>query len=222
MTFSNRDYQDPRTNCMTFYRETWRGAKKKLTDLKFLIDDRNQSKSKRNVLLRSGVALLYAHWEGFIKVAATAYLEFIAGQRLKNRELALHILAISARSTLNTATGANNIVMHLQVAQFFIEQSEDECKIPYRDAIKTSNLNYELFREIGLMLGLDLSLASTSRNLIDERLLKNRNSIAHGEYLAVDQQTYDDLHQEVIKLLDLFRNEITNCAITKKYLRPDT
>lgn len=198
----------------------WR--KKELTDLKFLIDDHNQSKSKRSVLLRSGVALLYAHWEGFVKAAATAYLEFIAGQRLKNRDLALHILAVSARPTLNNATGANNITAHLQVAQFFIEHSENECKIPYKDAIRTSNLNYELFQDIGLMLGLDLSLAETSRHLIDERLLKNRNSIAHGEYLPIDQQAYDDLHQEVIKILDLLRNEITNCAIGRKYLRTIT
>ena len=195
----------------------WR--KKELTDLKLLIDDRNQSRSKRNVLLRSGVALLYAHWEGFVKAAATAYLEFIAAQRLKNRELAVHLLALSARPTLNNATGANNITAHLQVAQFFIEQSEEECKIPYRDAIRTSNLNYELFQDIGRMLGLDLSRADTSRHLIDERLLKNRNSIAHGEHLAVDQDDYADLHYEVIKLLDLFRNEITNCAIQSKYLR---
>ena len=195
----------------------WR--KKELTDLKLLIDDRNQSKSKRNVLLRSGVALLYAHWEGFVKAAATAYLEFIAAQHLKNRELAVHLLALSARPTLNNATGANNITAHLQVAQFFIEQSEEECKIPYKDAIRTSNLNYELFEDIGRMLGLDLSLAATSRILIDERLLKNRNSIAHGEYLAVDQEAYDHLHYEVIKLLDLFLNEITHCAIQGKYLR---
>ena len=195
----------------------WR--KKELSDLKLLIDDRSQSKSKRNVLLRSGVALLYAHWEGFVKAAATAYLEFIAAQRLKNKELAVHLLALSARPTLNNATGANNITAHLQVAQFFIEQSEEECKIPYRDAIRTSNLNYELFQDIGRMLGLDLSRADTSRHLIDERLLKNRNSIAHGEYLAVDQDDYDDLHYEVINLLDLFRNENTNCAVQGKYLR---
>ena len=195
----------------------WR--KKELTDLKFLIDDRNQPSSKRSVLLRSGVALLYAHWEGFVKAAASAYLEFIDGQHLKNRELAIHLLAVSARPTLNNATGANDITAHLQVAQFFIKQSEDECKIPYKDAIRTSNLNYTLFQDIGLMLGLDLSLAETSRELIDERLLKNRNGIAHGEYLSIDQKDYDDLHQEIIQLLDLLSNEITNCASEKKYLR---
>lgn len=195
----------------------WR--KKELTDLKILIDDHNLSKSKRSVLLRSGVALLYAHWEGFVKGAATAYLQFIAAQRLKNAELALHILAVSARSTLNNATGANDINAHLLVTQFFVEQSEEEAHIPYKDAIRTSNLNYRIFEDIGRMLGLDLSLASTSHHLIDERLLKNRNMIAHGEFIPIDQQAYDDLHKEIIKLLDLFSNEITNCAIDKRYAR---
>src|SRR5580704_7767577 len=38
-------------------------------------------------LARSGVAMLYAHWEGYVKDSCTAYVEFIAKRRLRCDEL---------------------------------------------------------------------------------------------------------------------------------------
>jgi MAE_28990/MAE_18760-like HEPN len=49
----------------------WR--KSEIADLKGLIETRSFTASKHNTLLRSGVTILYAHWEGYIKTAATSY-----------------------------------------------------------------------------------------------------------------------------------------------------
>ena len=38
-------------------------------------------------LRRAGVALLYAHWEGFTKEACQAYLEFVVKRKLKYGEM---------------------------------------------------------------------------------------------------------------------------------------
>jgi MAE_28990/MAE_18760-like HEPN len=38
-------------------------------------------------LLRGGIALLYAHWEGNIKAAARSYLEYVSRQGLKLGDL---------------------------------------------------------------------------------------------------------------------------------------
>ena len=38
-------------------------------------------------LARSGVALLYAHWEGYVKDSCVAYVEYIARRRLRCDEL---------------------------------------------------------------------------------------------------------------------------------------
>ena len=195
----------------------WR--EKELIELNALINDKHSSRSKRDVLVRAGIALLYAHWEGFIKTAGAAYLEFIAKQGLKNSDLALNFLALAAKAKLNTATGANSIAIHLEVTRFYLEQREEPCSLPYETAIQTSNLNYKLFQEITLVLGLDLSVNATKANLIDLRLVKNRNTIAHGEYLLVDLEEYNELHREIIGLLNLFHNEILNQALQKKYLR---
>ncbi|MBD2666493.1 MAE_28990/MAE_18760 family HEPN-like nuclease [Richelia sinica] len=46
----------------------WR--KVELSALKSLIDSKSFASGKRKALLRSGITILYAHWEGFVKVAA--------------------------------------------------------------------------------------------------------------------------------------------------------
>ena len=50
--------------------------------------------------LRSGVVLLYAHWEGFIKNSCEYYLTYIKYQKLKYDELSDNILALSLKSQL--------------------------------------------------------------------------------------------------------------------------
>jgi hypothetical protein len=75
----------------------WR--KRELTGLKFLVEKPPRGGSQ-TILLRAAIALLYAHWEGFIKAASNAYLEFVSFQRLKNSQLAKNFLALSVRSVL--------------------------------------------------------------------------------------------------------------------------
>ncbi|WP_339461536.1 MAE_28990/MAE_18760 family HEPN-like nuclease [Nodularia spumigena] len=43
--------------------------------------------------------------------------------------------------------------------------------------------------------------------------------IAHGNYLDIDEKDYDELHTQIIRMMDNFRNQIDNCASTKQYYR---
>ena len=60
---------------------TWR--KKELTSLKLLSESSGIATDRQIALLRALVALLYAHWEGFIKNASSAYIEYVSFQRLR-------------------------------------------------------------------------------------------------------------------------------------------
>ena len=74
-------------------------------------------------------------------------------------------------------------------------------------------------QEITYTLGIDFSVYSTKRVLIDIKLLKTRNEIAHGNYSTVDREEYMELHAEIMGMLDIFSNQILNAAVNKNFMR---
>jgi MAE_28990/MAE_18760-like HEPN len=197
----------------------WR--KIELSALKGLIERREFELRKNKVLTRSGIAILYAHWEGYIKCAATNYLEFVSMQKsLKYCDLTDNFIAIAMKSKLDEASNANQSTIHNEVIKFLIESMEERIKIPREGVIKTgSNLSSDILRQILALVGIEYQPYEMKQVLIDEKLLAKRNYIAHGEFLDVDVDSYRELHQEVIEMMDLFKDQIENHAQQKLYLR---
>lgn len=195
----------------------WR--KKELSEVKSLIETKSFSDSKHKALVRSGICLLYAHWEGFIKLAANSYLEYVRVQKLRYKELTSNFLALAMKEKLKEVKKTNKPSLYIPVCDFFLDELNQRCLLP-KEAISTaSNLSSEIFQEITRTLGINFSTYSTKSVLIDTKLLKTRNEIAHGEYSIFDREEYVELHTEVIILLDLFRTDIENAAINKDYIR---
>jgi hypothetical protein len=194
----------------------WR--KKELSEIKSLIETKFPP-YRHNALIRSGICLLYAHWEGFVKLAGNSYLEYVKMQKLSYEKLASNFLALAMKERLNEAKETNKPSLYIPVCDFFLEELNQRCELP-KDVISTaSNLSSEILKEITSILGIDFSPYSTKSVLIDTKLLKTRNQIAHGEYSISDKEEYIELHREIIAMLDLFRNQIENAAINKQYLR---
>ena len=109
---------------------------------------------------------------------------------------------------------------HNALVNFFVTRMSERSALPYKNVIDTeSNLSSKVFRDVVEKLGLDYSSYETREKLIDEKLLESRNTIAHGSYLATDLDGYIDLQDEVLGMMELFRNQIENSAITKSYRR---
>ena len=195
----------------------WR--KKELSEMKSLIEAKNVSDQRHKVLVRSGVCILYSYWEGFVKLAANSYLEYVISKRLTYQELSSNFLALAMKEKLKEAKETHKPSLYIPVCEFFLSELNQRCILP-NDVISTaSNLYSEILKEITYILGIDFSIYSTKSVLIDTKLLKTRNEIAHGEDSVFDRAEYLEVHREIIGMLDIFRNQIENAAIQKKFRR---
>jgi hypothetical protein len=193
----------------------WR--KKELHGLKTLVTV-NETTHNRDLCIRAAVPLLYAHWEGAVKNFAGSYLEFVGRQRLRNEQLPDHFLAMALRTLIHGAASTSKIQPCLDVVSFFRSRLTSRCDIGWKDGVDTkSSLKASVFREIVISLGLDYSRFATKEKLIDEKLLGNRNRIAHGQYLLIGHGEYLELHDEMIGIMQELFNQIDNAAVTRAY-----
>jgi hypothetical protein len=197
----------------------WR--KKELSDLKYYIGLTPPDSTRRKVLGRCGVAILYAHWEGFVKLAGRYFLEFIAMQRLRNEELHPNLLTLSMRKQVNFAPNTLKASEFGKITNFFLSQMPGRAALPYKTAIETnSNLSSAVLREITWCLGLDYTPYETREKFIDYRLLGRRNFVAHGEAMDVDPGEYDEMRAGVIAMMTNLKTQIENSAVLKTYAKP--
>lgn len=196
----------------------WR--KKELSLILSVINSNKTSAPLREALIRSGIPILYAHWEGFVKVSATHYVEYVVRQGLTFAEVASNFVALAMKKQLMDASESNKISTMNNVADFFINSLAEKYKAPWMVLINTkSNLSSEVLLEILSSIGVDYTFFETKRHLLDKKLLDSRNNIAHGKQLSMETKDYEELHSEVIIMLDHINNEIQNAAVTKGYRR---
>jgi len=170
--------------------------------------------------LRTGIVLLYAHWEGFVKNACELYLTCIKSLRLKYEELGENFIALSLKKNLTEFEQTNKSTVHCQVVSFLLNNLYERANVPNENVIKTgSNLNSNILKEILTTVGLDYSSYELKKNLIDTVLLKNRNSIAHGEYIELDEVDFNDLHTEIVSMMDDIKNKLSNMVVLEFYRR---
>lgn len=196
----------------------WR--KKELSDLKYFIDRGIVSTGRRRVLGRCGIALLYAHWEGFVKLSSRYFLEFVAMQRLRNEELQPHLLTLSLRSTVKFSPEAHKHSEYGKLTNFFMSELSNRAKLPFKKGLDTgSNLSSTVLKDITWCLGVDYSWYRTKEKFIDSRLLGRRNHIAHGEEVDVDPDEFEEMRGVVIEMMTYLKTELENCAALRSYAR---
>lgn len=175
---------------------------------------------KKSALIRASIPVLYAHWEGFIKQAAKLYLDFVSGQNLKYHELNDSFVAVGLMKELSAHGVKGGKDGSISSVNFFRQKMNCVAVFPKDGVINTkSNLNSEVMNEILSIIGVDKNVYQTKGNFIDESLLARRNSIAHGEYLDLNADSYDGVSNTVVALLRQFKNDIENNASQALYKR---
>lgn len=197
----------------------WR--KKELIDVKFLIHE-----SDNPMLSRVGMALLSAHFEGFIKQSANYYVVYVASQNKELSVLTNNFTAIFLNNKFDNIVKSNKITMKHKFIDDFLELYNDEnkkFKVNYsidRPIIKTeSNPTSKVLKEIVCSIGLDYSLYEVKSKYIDSDLLKNRNAIVHGERIQIDKDDFDKTLSNIIQIMEMFNDQIIDAAIQEIYLK---
>ncbi|GAA6167310.1 MAE_28990/MAE_18760 family HEPN-like nuclease [Sessilibacter corallicola] len=187
----------------------WR--KKEVSNLLLLEKQDNQI-----LIIKSTLLLLYSHWEGFIKNACKVYLEHISNKKININDLTENFKAITLKGLIlevykssETLTLSNelNFLQNFNgtkskvfsVKKNFSKSEKDKSIINTKD-----NLSLNVFKSILRIIGIDYSDSiDTKSAFIDEKLLGNRNKVAHGNKIESIDEDFDLSLDELKKVKDV-------------------
>lgn len=193
----------------------WR--KKELHDLKTIVYKQHGTRME-SMCIRAAVALLYAHWEGFVKKTSIMYVEYVSRQKLKHQELSIPFLAMAAANRIEDSARSEKAEMRLNLTSFFINEMKSRSNLNWETSVNTeSNLSWRVFKDILLKIGIPYEPFETKQKMIDEKLLGNRNQIAHGIDLEVDYEEYINTHETILEVMQEYFNRVSNSAELKQF-----
>jgi len=173
--------------------------------------------------LRGALLLIYAHWEGYIKKASEAYLEYVISKRVTYNLLKSNFLAIGIANHVENSADIKSIKNKKNIIDFVLNDLS-ATKFYGKSSemvFAESNLNIEILEKICLSIGIDAEILSADKHWVDNRLLQFRNKAAHGDRISPKEINFriEDLKLEIQTLLDKYRTLISNAAARKEYLK---
>jgi len=172
---------------------------------------------EKEALARALLALIYAHWEGFVKDAALAYYRYVKTKNSAVDQLAPAFRAITLRNSLRTSPEGVRRIGAYRAALGLISPGGGAKLPPDSGADMESNLSYAVFEDVADTLGIDVSLCATKRNLISEKLVANRHRVAHGERVSFDEATLGEIRAGTFWCMEHFRDQVERAASQKLY-----
>ncbi|MGL0822659.1 MAE_28990/MAE_18760 family HEPN-like nuclease [Vibrio vulnificus] len=207
----------------------WR--KKEISDLLFLHNEDNN-----HLILKSAILLMYSHWEGYIKNISKQYLMLISDLDLELNKLGINFEAIDIKADIKNCFDSSQTLNLVNEITFLtkIYTNNKKFKLPSsfkkekdKSVINTrDNLNIDTFQSFLKILGVyDFKPLKTRIQYIDEKLLNNRNIIAHGSKIHPNTSTFNMDIEEIKKLrnfivliMEYLRDELVYFAEKELYL----
>lgn len=178
------------------------------------------SEYERRPFIRAGVALLYAHWEGFVKRSSELYLRYIESRGLKYNELKSCFSIFGLKSKLNTLIESRQSLANISAFEFILLELDNTARLQIGSAIDTeSNLTSKVFSNIANSLNINIASYSSRFNLIDESLVKRRNKIAHGEFIDIGGKEFAELVDQILQIMREYKTDLENAASMAAYER---
>lgn len=170
-----------------------------------------RSDAGRDYLFRAGLVLLCAHWEGFLRRAVGLYTKHVFSQGLMVRELTPVFVAMSYFGDVKKAAEASypgSQDHHVRLANRILEGVDVPCNKSTWEVRTESNPGTEvlvrLLSSVGLdpSLGLDAASWSATKVFIDEKVVRDRHAVAHGEGLRLPRDEFLDRASRLTTLIE--------------------
>lgn len=214
------------------YDLSWR-----LEEIKFLKNVRSSisNEAEKELYNRSLILMLYAHFEGFFKLALNVYIEAVNKENLPCRDVNYATAAAALASMFHDLRHPDkkckvfppdlqddNRLRLFGREQVFLENIDDYVNMPAiipEDVIDTeSNLKPKVIRKNLFRIGLDYTAFDTYQGDID-RILNYRNGIAHGARKnGIKQKEFDNFEAVCMTVLKGIKEQVV-AALTKGLYR---
>ena len=183
---------------------------RELSALKLAI--RNADANGTEPLLRALIAMMYAHWEGYVKFCATKYFQYITMRRFKFSELEPQIYINSFLSRIDSLFRSKESMSQKCVLVSDILASNEKRFSQLNPSLidTKSNLNSDVLRDICVVCAISYDGFKDETNFLDVILLKRRNAVAHGQAVDISIQEIDDLVARTMGLMRQFRSLLEN------------
>lgn len=186
-----------------------------------------QAEEAANHVFRGGQVLLCAHSEGFLKSTTGLYIEHVFAQDVRVRDLTPQFIAIAYFGAVRKVAGAKfpgSEEHHLALAARILATFDRRVTAPAwkvdTEGNPTSEVVERILKSIGVdpHLGMDAAGWATTRVFINEHLVRDRNHVAHGEWLQPSRQSMLERAQRLLELLDQLASQVFLLAETRPYL----
>ena len=188
---------------------------KEMLNLKVLID---KGDNACITLTRAGIALLCAHFEGFIKDASYDYLSFVASQNVCYKDLQEVFSVMKIHSRIEECAKSSKHSVQAKILKEYDGLSTEIFHIKDKSIIDThSNPSSDILKELLLSLGLETDIFKTKANYIDRSLLANRHRIVHGERITLEYKDFFSTFNVIMKILNEYRDFLIDAAAEGLY-----
>ncbi|HIF9381341.1 TPA: MAE_28990/MAE_18760 family HEPN-like nuclease [Photobacterium damselae] len=208
----------------------WR--KKEISDLLFLHNEDNNL-----LILKSTILLMYSHWEGYVKNISKQYLTLVSDLNIPLSKLSTNFEAIDIKGNIKECMSSSESLHLVNEIEFLNKIYDDKnkfFKLPSsfkkekdKTVINTrDNLNIKTFQSFLKIIGVsEFSSLETRIAYIDEKLLNNRNIIAHGSKIDPRSNNFNinideikKLRNLIVLIMEYLRDELIHYAEQELYL----
>jgi hypothetical protein len=197
---------------------TWRI--REISDFRAAV--RRMDAAYRPSVLRAGVPLIYAHWEGHVVFVARAYVDFLATRRPTYGTLQSSFRLNEFYGEFRRLSQTElNYQQQINLIKRIASSGTAQFRRVNPEIVSSgSNLKSDILSDLCSYLSIDVNRFSDDFEFIDKILVHRRNNIAHGQFMNVEESTLIDMSDRVIKIMRMFNNAVDNDVILGAYRLP--